>query len=176
MKKLLLLLLFLPTLVYASTLDCIHDPRPYTTADSVFTCSLSNATNKTFGCFGITQDPESLGIIFLYPIYKQIDFNGTSGAYFAIPEGGEEQKVKVIFGHDRLKADTLTQYSVKCVSNETSAEILDYSVNLTPVVGDLYPIPESALSVKRNKGYSILAFSFIFFVILVLLFVWRVTR
>lgn len=136
-------------------LTCIHPDRPYRLENTPFYCGITNASNTVYACLGVTRNPSDNSLLSSMPEWEIVKNSGASGGYKSHPRGEPNQSVQVHFSSDRLKADTNTNYLVRCLSNETTPTLLEYSVNLTPQNPPFYPAPETALSLKNNLQYVI---------------------
>lgn len=154
-------------------ISCLYNPNIWTEEQATFICTLENVTDTYYNCFGITMNPQDESVLEIMPRYETVTHIGGTGGYQSSPKGAYEQSVKVTFSDSRIKADTQTLFTVKCVSNETSPATREYKINLTPSFSSFYQPGEIAVSLPRNMGYVVTGILLLILLLIIYLLIKR---
>lgn len=152
---------YYPLVLYNATsteIECTHADDLDSHSQAQFLCSMNNVTGQNFTCFGITKNPDDGSVLDIMPRHGPLEDTAlanlsTVKGYEAEPKGESQQYVAVTFSDKRLKADTLTGFEVKCISQ--NATVLQTETEVVLHNSVVNGPAEFALSLKDNAGYVI---------------------
>lgn len=156
-----------------SNMTCLYNPEPFTTIEQDFICTITEAQNKTYHCYGITKHPTDGSIFDIKPRQEQVKLYGATTGYEATPALGETQLAKVTFSTKRLTTTQPVVFEAFCTNALDKDDWLSFERTLTPRFTTPDVIGETVYSGTSNAGYYAMLFSGLFIGLLVLFMIVR---
>lgn len=156
-----------------SIINCLYNPEPFTTIEQDFICTITQADNKTFHCYGITKHPDDDSVFDITPRQENIPAYGTTTGYQAKQPLAATQLVKVSFSTKRLTTTQAVVFQALCVNDLDPTDKITFNRTLTPRFTTPNIIGEAAYSGTKNAGYYAMLIAGLFIGLLVLFMIVR---
>lgn len=146
-----------------SSMNCLYDPYPELYKEQQFVCTLTDAENKTYKCYGITKSPIDGSIYDINPRQSLVNDYGPTGGVTAEPPLAYNQVVKIDFTTKRLANNQSVTYQALCINTLDNTDQLTFDRTLSPTITEAGGVLDATVSLKNNATYVVLGIFTLFF-------------